>query len=91
MKKFTSLLLVAALVFAFAGCGSKNGGDGADAKSEGVMTYEEYVAAALDSEVVTMCRQSSPGGKIRLLFIPRIRMAAISCITWHVLRKTTQS
>lgn len=52
MKKFISLLLVAALVFAFAGCGSKDGGDGADAKSEGVMTYEEYVAAELDSEVV---------------------------------------
>lgn len=52
MKKFISLLLVAALVFAFAGCASKDGGDAADAKSEGVMTYEEYVAAALDSEVV---------------------------------------
>lgn len=52
MKKFISLLLVAVLVFAFAGCGSKDGGDAADAKSEGVMTYEEYVAAALDSEVV---------------------------------------
>lgn len=52
MKKFISLLLVAALVFAFAGCGSKDGGDAADVKSEGVMTYEEYVAAALDSEVV---------------------------------------
>ena len=52
MKKFISLLLVAALVFAFAGGGSKDGGDGADAKSEGVMTYEEYVAAELDSEVV---------------------------------------
>lgn len=52
MKKFISLLLVTALVFAFAGCGSKDGGDGADAKSEGVMTYEEYVAAELDSEVV---------------------------------------
>lgn len=52
MKKFISLLLVAALVFAFAGCGSKDGGDAADVKSEGVMTYEVYVAAALDSEVV---------------------------------------
>lgn len=103
MKKFTSLLLVFALVFACAACGSDNGStadnaaqtetgaedtagedanaetedaadvqeaepetedaaeaepeeaaaeDAADAKSEGVMTYEEYVAADLDTEVV---------------------------------------
>lgn len=103
MKKFTSLLLVFALVFACVACGSDNGStkdnaaqtetgagdtasedanaetedaadvqeaepetedaaeaepeeapaeDAADAKSEGVMTYEEYVAADLDTEVV---------------------------------------
>ena len=52
MKKFISLFLVAALAVACAGCGSKDGGDAADVKSEGVMTYEEYMAAALDSEVV---------------------------------------
>lgn len=56
MKKITALLLTSALVLACAGCGSKGGdtagaGD-ADVKSEGVMTYEEYMDAALDSEVV---------------------------------------
>ena len=59
MKKLTALLLAGAMVFACVGCGSdggnagsgSNGGD-TDAKSEGVMTYDEYAAAALDSEVV---------------------------------------
>ena len=50
MKKLVALLLAGAMVFACVGCGS-NGKD-ADKKSEGVMTYDEYVAAALDSEVV---------------------------------------
>ena len=50
MKKLTALLLVGTMVLACAGCGSK-GGD-ADAKSEGVMTHDEYMAAAIDSEVV---------------------------------------
>ena len=53
MKRFTALFMTIALVFACAGCGSKGGSaDAADVKSEGVMTYEEYVAAALDSQVV---------------------------------------
>jgi len=51
MKKFTSLLLISALMLACVGCGSK-ASDDADVKSEGVMTYEEYAAAALDTEVV---------------------------------------
>lgn len=51
MKKLMSLFLVLALAFACVGCGSGADGD-ADAKSEGVMTYEEYAAAALDTEVV---------------------------------------
>ncbi len=56
MKKIPSFLLALALVFTCAGCGSK-GGDtagngGADVKSECFMTYEEYVAAPLESEVV---------------------------------------
>ncbi len=49
MKKFTALLLTFVLVFSFAGCGSAKD---ADAKSEGVMTYAEYDAAALETEVV---------------------------------------
>ena len=50
MKKLTALLLAGAMVLACVGCGS-NGKD-ADAKSEGVMTHDEYMAAAIDSEVV---------------------------------------
>lgn len=49
MKKFLALLLTCTLTLAFAGCGAK---DDINAKSEGVMTYAEYVAAELDSEVV---------------------------------------
>lgn len=56
MKKLASMLLAAALVFALVGCnsaGSTAGGDtAADVKSEGVMTYAEYMAAELDTEVV---------------------------------------
>lgn len=60
MKKLISLLMTLALVFACVGCGSSGGSDtgnsnsaeAEDTKSEGVMTYDEYVAAALDSEVV---------------------------------------
>ncbi len=50
MKKIASLLLIAVLVSACAGCG--NAGKDSDKKSEGVMTYAEYAAANLDSEVV---------------------------------------
>ena len=54
MKKLTALVLAGAMVFACVGCGSNGGSNSGDtdAKSEGVMTYDEYVAAALDSEVV---------------------------------------
>lgn len=52
MKKLMSLFLVLALAFACVGCGSKATDGGADEKSEGVMTYEEYAAAELDTEVV---------------------------------------
>ncbi|MCM1541859.1 MAG: hypothetical protein NC121_11425 [Blautia sp.] len=59
MKKSIVLILALALVFAFTGCGSNADSDNAgsandvpDVKSEGVMTYDEYVAAPLDSEVV---------------------------------------
>ena len=57
MKKITALLLTFALAFTCVACGSKNEAvsgteEAADVKSEGVMTYEEYAAAALDTEVV---------------------------------------
>ena len=49
MKKFTTLLLaVATLALVAFGCAK----DDADVKSEGVMTHAEYIAAAMDSEVV---------------------------------------
>ncbi len=54
MKKLISMVLTGAMVLALAGCGqSGSTGSGADvnAKSEGVMTYAEYAAAPLDSEV----------------------------------------
>ena len=49
MKKFTALLLAVLMVLGCAACGSK---EDINAKSEGTMTYAEYDAAALDSEVV---------------------------------------
>ena len=49
MKKCFIATLALTLVLALTGCGN----DAAqDKKSEGVMTYAEYVAAALDTEVV---------------------------------------
>ena len=54
--------LAGASAFALAACGGSKdsgssapaaaAGDGTDAKGEGVMTYDEYVAAAVDDEVV---------------------------------------
>ncbi|MCM1387719.1 MAG: hypothetical protein NC231_10350 [Bacillus sp. (in: Bacteria)] len=54
MKKILTLLMALTMAAICVGCGSSGGsaaGD-SDAKSEGVMTYAEYAAAALDSEVV---------------------------------------
>lgn len=48
MKKFLAMALSLALAFTGAGCGKE---DDADKKSEGVMTYAEYDAAALQTEV----------------------------------------
>ena len=45
MKKLVVLFLAMIMVVACVSCG-------AEAKSEGVMTYDEYAAAALDTEVV---------------------------------------
>lgn len=49
MKKLLVLLMVTVLGASCVACGAQGG---ADKKSEGVMTYEEYAAADLDSEVV---------------------------------------
>ena len=50
MKKILALLLSLTLMIGFAASCSKK--DDADENSEGVMTYAEYDAAAVDSEVV---------------------------------------
>jgi len=53
MKKFVALFLALSMVFAFAACGkTAPTEDAADVKGEGVMTYAEYDAAELESEVV---------------------------------------
>ena len=67
MKKILALLLALSMIFAFAACtpsgndttaspdASTNGGEETetvDPKSEGVMTYAEYMEAEIDSEVV---------------------------------------
>ena len=52
MKKMFALLLTLSLTMALAGCASSGSNKDADVKSEGVMTYEEYIAAPLDTEVV---------------------------------------
>lgn len=51
MKKTIALTLTLALVLSLTACG-KGGDSSEDKKSEGVMTHDEYMAAALDSEVV---------------------------------------
>ena len=48
MKKLIVLLLAMLMVFGLAGCASED----PNVKSEGVMTYAEYVAADLDDKVV---------------------------------------
>ena len=50
MKKILSLILALTFALTLVGCGA--GEDAADVKGEGVMTYAEYAAAALDTEVV---------------------------------------
>ena len=46
MKKFTVLLAAVLLVLSFAACGSSD----TDVKSEGVMTYAEYMAAEMNTQ-----------------------------------------
>ena len=52
MKKFLALLMAMMMILALGACGNKEAADDINAKSEGVMTYAEYAAAALDAEVV---------------------------------------
>ena len=51
MKKFIALLMAMVMVLALGACADKGGND-INAKSEGVMTYAQYDAAALDAEVI---------------------------------------
>ena len=54
MKKFLSLLLVLVMVFALAACGTDEPAPAPvdpNAKSEGVMTYAEFAAAEMETEV----------------------------------------
>lgn len=58
MKKYLSILLAVVLAFVLAGCASnaektpaESAAADVNAKSEGVMTYAEYTAADLDSQV----------------------------------------
>ena len=53
MKKFFALAMALVMVFAMAACA--NNTVDVNKKSEGVMTYAEYIAAELDSEVVVEC------------------------------------
>ena len=55
MKKFLAILLALVMMLTFVACDKDTANDAAsdaDVKGEGVMTYAEYAAAALDSEVV---------------------------------------
>lgn len=54
MKKILTLLMTLTVALSCVGCGSSGGSSAGnkDAKSEGVMTYAEYAAAELDTEVV---------------------------------------
>ena len=52
MKKFLALTLALVCVFAFAACDFGGEETFVDQKSEGVMTYDEYVDAKIDDEVV---------------------------------------
>ena len=55
MKKLTALLLALAMVFALVACGPNEPEFDPSAKDEGTMTYAEYAAAELDTQVVVEC------------------------------------
>ncbi len=50
MKKILALIMAVMMMFAIVGCSGETAD--ADVKSEGVMTYAEYAAAELETEVV---------------------------------------
>ena len=52
MRKLLAMVLALAMAVSMVACGNAQKTVDIHAKSEGVMTYEEYAAAALDSEVV---------------------------------------
>ena len=52
MKRIFALALALVLVFAFVACDTEKEDEFVDVKSEGVMTYEQYAAAAMDAAVV---------------------------------------
>ncbi len=51
MKRITALLLVFVMLLGLAACGSED----PNKKSAGVMSYKEYMDAAVDSEVTIEC------------------------------------
>jgi hypothetical protein len=51
MKKSIAVIMALVILFAFSACG-KDAAEIPDVKGEGVMTYAEYIAAPLESEVV---------------------------------------
>ncbi|MBQ8599405.1 MAG: hypothetical protein IJ411_04745 [Oscillospiraceae bacterium] len=51
MKKLIALVLAGVMAFTMAACSSSSTETDVHAKSEGVMTYEQYAAADLDTEV----------------------------------------
>ena len=55
MKKFIAMLLAALMLLACTAIAEEAPAVEVEAKSEGVMTYAEYAAAAIDDEVVIEC------------------------------------
>lgn len=51
MKKILAIILALTFVLAFVACGEQKKPEFKDEKSEGVMTYDEFAAAALESKV----------------------------------------
>lgn len=55
MKKLIAMLLALTMVFTLAACGPAEPQFDPSAKSEGTMTYAEYVAAGMDTKVTVEC------------------------------------